>query len=201
MRLTCLVLLFGFLLPNAAFAASGDFDIRLKNNSDRERAAAAQLRRLLDTHDVSNYIFTYSVMIDEYDAPHSHPVLTINAVYLNDDSSALSIFLHEQLHWLGMVLEPNVEAALEDLRKLYPTVPGRSGGGARDDYSTYVHLIVGLQEFRIMSSLVGTEEAARVLAGKTWYTWIYNQVLENEESLAAILKKHQLDLPLGTNPA
>lgn len=195
------VLALSVIISTASLASSADFDIRLRNDSSRERAAAAQLRRLLDTHDISDYIFTYSVMIDEYDAPHSHPVLTINAVYLNDDNSALSIFLHEQLHWLGMVLEPNVEAALEDLRKLYPTVPGRSSGGARDDYSTYVHLIVGLQEFRVMSSLVGTEEAARVLAGKTWYTWIYKQVLENEAALATILKKHQLDLPLGTNPA
>lgn len=195
------ILALSVIISAASLASSSDFDIRLRNDSGRERAAAAQLRRLLDTHEVDDYIFTYSVMIDEYDAPHSHPVLTINAVYLDDDNSALSIFLHEQLHWLGMVLAPNVEAALEDLRELYPTVPGRGGGGARDDYSTYVHLIVGLQEFRVMSSLVGTEEAARVLAGKTWYRWIYQQVLENEAALTAVLEKHQLDLPLRANPA
>lgn len=194
MRFACLVLLFGFLFSPGILAASGDFDIRLKNNTHRERAAAAQLRRLLDTHDVSPYVLTYSVMIDEYDAPHSHPVLTINAVYLEDDNSALSIFIHEQLHWFGMIFDAQLTAALEDLKQLYPTVPGHREGGARDNYSTYVHLIVGLQEFDAMSKLVGRTEAERVLRRKPNYKWVYRQVLENQEALRQIVEKHTLTL-------
>lgn len=192
MRLTSLVVFFCFLMPTTAMASSTDFDIRLKNNTGRERAAADQLRRLLDAHDVSPYVVTYSVMIDEYDAPHSHPILTINAVYLEDDNSALSIFLHEQLHWLGMILEPNMQAALADLKELYPTVPNGTNGGARDDYSTYAHLIVGMQEFLAMKSLVGEGEAIRVLRRKPNYRWVYDQVLKNHEALSAIIQKHQL---------
>ncbi len=201
MRLVSIALFLNLLMPTATMAGSSDFDIRLKSNTGRERAAADQLRRLLDTHDISPFVVTYSVMIDEYDAPHSHPILTVNAVYLDDDNSALSIFLHEQMHWFGMIFDAQITAALEDLKMLYPTVPGSRNGGARDDRSTYVHLLVGLQEYRAMSSLVGKKEAARVLAGKTWYTWIYQQVLENEAVLLEILNRHQLDLLPAADPA
>lgn len=182
------------LLSLPSLSSSTDFDIRLRNNNQREHQAAEQLRRLLDTHDVSPFIFTYSVMIDEFDAPHSHPVLTINAVYLDDDNSALSIFLHEQMHWFETVLETQINAAIEDLKTLYPRVPAPWAGGARDDHSTYVHLIVGMQEFDAMSKLVGRAEAERVFRRKPNYRWVYRQVLENREALQQIVYKHNLGL-------
>lgn len=193
MRLVQLFLYLCFFMSSTAWAASSDFDIRLKNNTQREQAAATQLRRLLDTYEVSDHIFTYSVMIDEYDAPHSHPILTINAVYLDDDNSALSIFLHEQLHWLGSVLTPNMNAAIEDLKMLYPSVPGPYRGGARDEFSTYAHLIVGVQEFDVMARLVGAAEAARVLKKKPNYRWVYAEVLENQQIFRDIAAKHNLN--------
>lgn len=193
MRLAVAALCLSFLMPVSAWAASGDFDIRLKNNTAREQAAAAQLRRMLDKYDVSDHIFTYSVMIDEYDAPHSHPILTINAVYLDDDNSAFSIFLHEQLHWLGMVLAPNIKAAIEDLKALYPTVPGPRRGGARDAFSTYAHLIVGIQEYDVMARLVGEAEAERVLRKKPNYRWVYGEVLKHKQAFRDIAARHQLN--------
>lgn len=193
MRLIFATFLFTFILPSTVFAASSDFDIRLKNNTPREQAAAVQLRRLLDLHDVSDHVFTYSVMIDEYAAPHSHPILTINAVYLDDDNSAFSIFLHEQLHWLGMVLDPNMRAALVDLKAMYPSVPGYRGGGAGNEFSTYAHLIVGVQEYDVMARLVGAAEAERVLRKKPNYRWVYGEVLRNLGALRAIADKHNLN--------
>lgn len=193
MRFAVASLCLPFLMPVSAWAASGDFDIRLKNNTQREQAAAAQLRRMLDRYDVSDHIFTYSVLIDEYDAPHSHPILTINAVFLDDDNSAFSIFLHEQLHWLGMVLTPNMNAAIEDLKTLYPTVPGPRLGGARDAFSTYAHLIVGIQEYDVMARLVGEAEAERVLRKKPNYRWVYGEVLKHKQAFRDIAARNQLN--------
>lgn len=193
MRFVHLFLCLSFLLPTTAWAGSSDFDIRLKNNTPREQAAAAQLRRMLDTYEVSDHIFTYSVMINEYDAPHSHPILTINAVYLDDDNSAFSIFLHEQLHWLGSVLTPNMNAAIEDLKILYPNVPGPRRGGAVNAFSTYAHLIVGVQEFDVMARLVGEAEAERVLRKKPNYRWVYGEVLKNKQAFRDIAAKHNLN--------
>ncbi len=181
-----------FVLSLSAFASSSDFDIRLANNSPREKAAEKQLKRLLDTYDVSPFVFTYSIKIDQDDAPHSHPILTLNDYFIEDDASALSTFIHEQLHWFGIAFEPQVNAAIKDLKTLYPKVPSGRRGGARDDYSTYVHLVVGLQEYYASASLFGKDEARRVLLGKTWYTWIYREVVENEEELAKLLRKHDL---------
>lgn len=174
-------------------ASSSDFDIRLGRGSEREQLAASQLRRLLDTYDVSPFTFTYSVVIREGDVPHSHPRLTINTLHLKDDASALSVFIHEQFHWFGLAYEAEVDAAIKDLKVLYPMVPNSGGGGAGDARSTYIHLIVGLQEYRATASLFGKTEATRVIARKPHYRWIYQQVLENEATIAAIVAKHSLD--------
>jgi hypothetical protein len=181
------------LFSNVLYASSSDFDIRLGRGSEREQLAASQLRRLLDTHDVSRYIFTYSVTVREGDVPHSHPRLTINALHLKDDASALSVFLHEQFHWQGIAYTAEVTAAVEDLKTLYPSVPGSHSGGAGDAHSTYVHLLVGLQEYHATASLFGRAEAIRVIARKPHYRWIYQQVLENEAAITAIVAKHSLD--------
>lgn len=176
-----------------AIAGSSDFDIRLARGTEREKLAATQLRRLIDSHDISPFIFTYTVVIREGDVPHSHPLLTINTLHLKDDASALSVFIHEQFHWLGAALNANTKAAIKDLKAIYPNAPGYRGGGARDDYSTYVHLLVGLQEYRATASLFGEAEAKRVIARKPHYRWIYRQVLENEAAIAAIVEEHSLN--------
>jgi len=183
------------LAYGAVYAASTDFNFRLARNSADEQAAEKQLRRLIDTYDVSRFSFTYSVIINEYGAPHSFPVLTLNAVYLDDDASALSTFLHEQLHWYGLVNQDAVDTTIADLKTLYPSVPVGGGNGARDTYSTYVHLIVGLQEYDATASYLGRAEAKRVLTGKRHYKWIYSEVVENTDALRALLKKHGLNDP------
>ena len=184
------VILFGSTLPTQA--TSSDFDIRLAHGTAREKLAQQQLERLLNTHDVSPYIFTYSVRIDQEDAPHSHPILTLNDYFINDDASALSTFIHEQFHWFGLILKPNINAAIEDLKLMYPDMPDNGRGGGRNAHDTFVHLIVGSQEYQATASLFGTEEARRVIAGKTWYRWIYGEVLEREAQLLEVLKKHNL---------
>ncbi|WP_262693902.1 hypothetical protein [Kordiimonas aquimaris] len=186
------LLLIVFSGTHPSFAAARDFDIRLAHDTARERAAAAQLRRLLDTYNVRPFTFTYSVYIDQEDAPHSHPILTLNDYFINDDASALSTFIHEQFHWFGLVLEPQINAAIQDLKQMYPDMPEKGRGGGQNARETFVHLIVGSQEYQATASLLGPKEARRVIAGKTWYRWIYREVLENEVQLLEVLKKHNL---------
>ena len=186
------VIILSLAISTFTSAGSSDFDIRLGRGSQREQLAANQLRRLLDTYDVSRFTFTYSVVIREGDVPHSHPRLTINTLHLKDDASALSVFLHEQFHWQGTAYSAEVNAAVEDLKALYPSVPGSRGGGAGDARSTYIHLLVGLQEYHATASLFGKAEATRVIARKPHYRWIYRQVLENEAAITTIVEKHSL---------
>jgi len=183
------------LAATAATAAVSDFDFRLARNTAKEQAAVRQLERLFNRYDISRFSFTYSIMLDEYGAPHSFPQLTLNAYYLDDDAGALSTFLHEQLHWYGLANQVAVDAAVADLKTLYPRVPVGRGEGARDEASTYLHLIVGLQEYDAAASYVGRAEAARVLSSKRHYRWINKQVLENTNLIRAVLQKHGLDKP------
>lgn len=183
MRRFALVLLFflglGLLTAgrSSAPAIESPLTVTLEAGTEREQATRDQLLRLLDEHDVDRWIFTERVHIDETDLPHSHPVLTLHARHLGDDPMLLSTFVHEQFHWRVADDAANEEAAIEAFREVFPDAPGREGGGARDPYSSYLHLIVCDLEFQAMTVVYG-EEAARELLGRiTHYTWIYERVL------------------------
>lgn len=191
---TLLSFLIMLILALPLHAAARDFDIWLVHGTAAEKAAQAQLIRLLDAYDVSPFTATYSVRIDETAAPHSHPVLTLNDYFLKDDASALSTFLHEQMHWFQLMTGPQIDAAIEDLKIMYPDMPARGRGGGRNARETFLHLIVGTQELAATSSLIGRDEARRVIEGKTWYRWIYAEILNNENALLAVLQKHDLNL-------
>lgn len=169
-----MVVLMGVL----ACGAEGQLAIELEHDSEGERATREQLLRLVDEYDVSEWLFTDRVRIDETAIPHSHPVLTLHTRHLNEDEMLLSTFVHEQFHWLeeGETLDA-FEAAMADFQALFPDAPGREGGGARDQESTFRHLVVCDLELQAMSRLIGEEEARALLATITHYEWIYEQVL------------------------
>lgn len=158
--------------------ADAQLDVRLANGSEAEQATREQLLALVERHDVSDWILTRDVLIDETAIPHSHPVLTLHTRHLNEDDMLVSTFVHEQFHWLedGETLQA-FEAAMADFQEMFPEAPGRDGGGARDQESTYRHLIVCDLELQAMTELLGEEEARALLARITHYEWIYERVL------------------------
>ena len=174
--------------------AGNTLSIELARSSESEKTARAQLRRLVDQFDVEQWLFTEKVLIDDSQwIPHSHPILTLNSRYLDDDLSQLSTFLHEQFHWYAGSRLDRIDAAISDLKEMFPEVPsGRVA--ARDEYSTYLHLIICDLELAAMQKLVGDAEARRVLGQWQHYTWIYNQVLNNS-AVRAINEKHGLTPP------
>jgi hypothetical protein len=174
--------------------AGNTLSIELARSSESEKTARVQLRRLVDQFDVEQWLFTEKVLIDDSQwIPHSHPVLTLNSRYLDDDLSQLSTFLHEQFHWYAGSRQDRIDAAISDLKEMFPEVPsGRVA--ARDEYSTYLHLIICDLELAAMQKLVGDAEARRVLGQWQHYTWIYNQVLNNS-AVRAINEKHELTPP------
>jgi hypothetical protein len=73
--------------------AGNTLSIELARSSESEKTARVQLRRLVDQFDVEQWLFTEKVLIDDSQwIPHSHPVLTLNSRYLDDDLSQLSTF-------------------------------------------------------------------------------------------------------------
>jgi hypothetical protein len=174
--------------------AGNTLSIELARSSESEKTARVQLRRLVDQFDVEQWLFTEKVLIDDSQwIPHSHPVLTLNSRYLDDDLSQLATFLHEQFHWYAGTRQERIDAAISDFKAMFPEVPsGRVG--ARDEYSTYLHLIICDLELAAMQKLVGDAEARRVLGQWQHYTWIYDQVLNNS-AVRAINEYHELTPP------
>ena len=169
----------------AVLTAVGDaraqLDVRLANDSDAERATRERLLALFEEHDVSDWIYTTEILIDQDQIPHSHPVLTIHTRHLGDDDMLVSTFIHEQFHWLEDGDVPVAfRAAMADFERMYPDAPAREGGGARDVESTYRHLIVCDLEFQGMTRLIGETRARQLLARITHYEWIYERVLTDE---------------------
>ncbi len=192
-----------YLVP--AFASAQDIQdtqtqvlwIGLANGSEAEVTMASELRNLMRTHDVDPWILTRKVLIDEKQIPHSHPVLTIHTRHVGRELGLLSMFVHEQLHWLED--EPWVvdfQAAMADFEKIYPTVPSSADGGARDKQSTYRHLLVCDMELQALTTLVDQAVARKTLAKITHYEWVYDKVL-NDPRVREIALRHGFNVARG----
>jgi hypothetical protein len=171
-------------------------EIELKQGSPEEVRTRDQLLRLLQTYELERWIFTRKVVIDGTPRliPHSHPVLTLSTRYLKDDDLLLSTFVHEQLHWYLTENDERAKPALQELRKLYPDAPSGFPQGARDQESTYNHLIVCYWEIRAANELLGELRGFQV--AQFWmndhYMWIYRKILEEGYKIGPLIHKHGL---------
>jgi hypothetical protein len=181
----------------AAHGQSTGLEIALKHGSAREAQTKEQLQRLLRSYDVSRWLFTTSVIVDEQAIPHSHPVLTLHTRHLQDDALLLSTFVHEQLHWFLEQDQKNKGDAIRELRGVFPTVPSRPPEGAQDENSTYLHLLDCYLEYRAVQALLGELQARQVM--EFWatdhYTWVYKTVLERPRDIAGVVSKYKLSPP------
>ncbi len=181
------------LLPLTTFAQPKIY-IALHENTPLEEKGRKQLVRLIEEYglDIDRWIFTDKVLIQSYEIPHSHPVLTLNTQYLDNDQEQLATFLHEQIHWYADIESNKTEEIIDVFKKMYPTVPVGKGEGARSEYSTYLHLMVCWLEFDAVRKLIDEETARSLLADKSYYRWIYKKVLEDTESIGKVLHEHEM---------
>ncbi len=105
----------------------------------------------------------------------------------------LSSYIHEQLHWHTQGGQsPRQQAAVAELRQLYPRAPVGLPEGAENAFSTYGHLVVCYLEMIADREFLGLERAAAVIARKDHYTWIYATVVRDEKRIAAVVDRHLL---------
>ena len=171
--------------------------VGLANGTEGEALMATELRSLARKYDVEPWVLTRSVLIDENQTPHSHPILTIHTRHIGEERELLSTFVHEQLHWLeaGPWLA-DFQAATQELEALFPDVPSSAEGGARDDESTYRHLLVCDLEYQAMASSGGEATARETLAAWTHYQWIYDKVL-SDPRVREVALRHGFNLSDG----
>ena len=194
----------GLLVSAAAVAKTPALSIELATSSAAEQQAKDQLERLFKEHDLSRWIFTKKIRIEQKARPHSHPVLTLNTRYVTNDGLALSGFVHEQIHWFLAGKPKDFGKALADVDKLYPDAPEAfEAGGSGTRQSTILHLLVCELELESMRALLGAEQGTAVIRGVLadaqssglGYHWIYQTVLDDQDKLSAVLRQHKLALP------
>lgn len=174
--------------------ASDAIAIKLANQTDMEKNTQQQLLRIWSEYDLSRWTFTRSIVIDESAIPHSHPVLTLHTRHRKDDELLLSTYIHEQLHWFVAQHHVEAEAAIRELRVIYPQIPIGYPNGSSDKDGNYEHLLVIYLEYRADQMLMGELKARQVMEfwSRDHYTWLYREVLSNPEKVGKSLKAHGL---------
>jgi hypothetical protein len=169
--------------------------ITLLENTESERRTKERLLGLLEKYpQLERWTFTADLIIRDDGISHSHPVLTLATNILSrEDEEFVSVYVHENIHhFLSQHLE-GFRTAMKDVRLLYPEVPaGRASGGARDEDSTYVHLIVGYLELAAMTEVFGRDSAIKTLRKHDHYKWVYKTVLEETIALRSMVEKNGL---------
>lgn len=169
-------------------------EIHLKHGTERERQTKALLEQLLASYDLINYTFTRKVVIEERAINHAFPVLTLNVRFAQSPDELLSSYLHEQLHWHLRARLTDQQAAVADLRRLYPDAPVGLPEGANTVFSTYGHLVTCYLEIKADRQLMGAERTTAVISRKRHYTWIYKTILVDETRIAAVVQRYRLDV-------
>ena len=116
------------LILNQAAIGQANLDIALKHGTSNEAQTRDQLQRLLATYDLSPWIYTKSIVIDERAIPFSHPVLTLHTRHLTDDELLLSTFVHEQFHWFLAERPEATEAGHRGFTNSVPACANRRTG-------------------------------------------------------------------------
>lgn len=189
-----IVLIVLSLMLSQVAAAQVALDIALKHDSPAEGRARDQLRRLVSAYDVSPWLYTKSIVIDEQAIPFSHPVLTLHTRHLKDDELFLSSFVHEEFHWFLVDRQEATNAAIADLRKVFPSVPAGGTAGARDENSTYLHLLVCYLEQQADVRLFGELKTKQIMDfwATDHYTWVYQTVISRSADIARIMRERKL---------
>jgi hypothetical protein len=169
-------------------------EIVLKNGTPAEIGMRAVLSKLCADHDLSGWIFTQTIEVDEAAMPHSHPVLTLNTENEHDELMALASLVHEQLHWFEEEHAANRDRAIEETTLHYPSVPSARPEGAGDEISTRLHLLVCYLEYQALKVLLGEHVARQTILAlsRHHYCWVYRIVLTDERRIESILRNHDL---------
>jgi hypothetical protein len=187
------------MLASALQAQAADFTLRLAHGNAREQEARAQFERVLARHDLQRWIRTREIVFEQGAIPHSHPVLTLNTRHTDDDGLLVSTLIHEQTHWWLDSHPRQTEAAVAELKTIYPDLPVGYPEGADSLDSSYSHLLVIGIELDGVRDVLGAAEEQRIAA--FWqgdhYRALYRIVAGDRERIRGILDRHGLRVPRG----
>lgn len=177
----------------APAAPASDVDIRTAHGTAAENEAKSALREVLAEHDLRRWMFTDLVTIDERlpVGGLSHPLTLRAATLVKRPARTVSVFLHEQLHWME---GGGTEAAAAEASRRWPDPPPPPAGAA-DARSTWTHLSVCALQYFSLAELLGPAATAVELRRHEGYSWIYGQILADPGWFSGFLLRHGLQVP------
>ena len=171
-------------------SSAGVVHIRAHSRRPDELAIVSRLVALRRAHDVHRFERTSEVVVDADCAiPHSHPVLTLNVDYPDDDDLLLA-YLHEQLHWWG-IENPRSQHPFDG--EVYAWL--RSRHPEMTDPSDILHLHICWLELEAGAVLIGDERAISTVTSRHHYQPIYRAVIDERAELRERFEADGLGLP------
>lgn len=106
----------------------------------------------------------------------------------------MSTYLHENIHGYLDAHQTKLADIIAVLKKRFPNVAVGYPEGARDEYSTYLHMVVCFLELDAIRQLLSEARYNKVI--NFWqtehYTWIYKLIDEHDNEIAMLIKQHKL---------
>jgi hypothetical protein len=175
-----------------------EIDIDLTTAQRGAERVRDMLRSLRQRFDLRPFEYSKQVRVAPTEIPYSHPRITLGT-FVRDDLGLLSMFLHEQMHWyVTWYSHAHVrewQLIFARLHEQYPHVPTGEAGGAQDDFSTYLHLLVNWLEVEAVSRFIDRSQVVQHVRALPFYRWIYQTVIEDWEQLGALCREFGL-LPI-----
>lgn len=181
------------LLPPNGSAQTPRLKVKTKHHDPQEEAKKQQIERLAQQYDLKKYTLTRNILIERGVISHSHPTLTLNLRFLDNDDLALSAYVHEQGHWVLTDRGPRRNGSLfDDLTRSFRLVDYRVPSGDGEMKGSYFHIAVCALEWQAMEALVGAERARAVIEWKQrdHYKAIYAIVLSQRPEVETVLRRN-----------
>jgi hypothetical protein len=189
------IVLIILLIPIFAFAQTPKLNIRLQHYYPREQLRKQQIERLAEQYDLSKYTITRDIVIDQDAINHSSPVLTLNLRFLDNEDRALSVYVHEQAHWVMMTRHRHhSREMLAELTQLYPNIRIDPPYGDGNTRTSYMHLPVLMLEWQALEEVIGVKRAQAVMKFKRQdvYKDLFATVMDHRQQMEAFLKRYDV---------
>lgn len=136
-------------------AQSPQVYVQSRHGNLREAIAHRQVVRLVSEYTLFNWLFTDTVMIDENARPHAFPVLTLNAVHIENDPRALAELVHQEIRWHLAQNETQVEQYIKEMLKRPDALVDSITSDLPPDSIVYLNLLVCALERGAINDLIG----------------------------------------------
>ncbi len=154
---------------------------------NRESALMKQnVLQLAQVYDLGPFLYTKVIHITPKGVNQSHPVLTLNVEHSAQPYKILSVFLHEEFHWLVSMYPKNLNQSIVQLKNIFPN----------QQKQVYIHIVVCYLEYKALRMYLGEKLARKIILDfvrrEKLRPWVYTQVLTKNQLIGKLLKKNGL---------